>query len=155
MKPGRYKAIVIDKVITENSKGNPQVVVQVEIEVSNEEKKTMNYYGHLTEKSYEHTLKALVACGIQGNSLLDPITKGIEVSVVVDEDVDQEGKPRLKISWINKPMDLGTPIDEQKGRAALKKFEGTLAKMRQQSSTVKNHAPGAALGLNDSEPIPF
>lgn len=152
MKPGRYKAFVVDKLITENSKGNPQVVIQLEVDVDGVEKRTMNYYGQLTDGATEHTLKALVACGITDNDLTAPVTKGKEVSVVVDADTDKDGNPRMKISWINKPMGLGTPMDEIKAKSVLNKYSGMLAKLR--ASEVPNLAPKKASG-DGNDPIPF
>ena len=143
MEAGKFKGFVIDKIISENSKGNPQVVIQVEVEFSTG-KQLMNYYGQLTEKTVEYTLKALVAAGIQGNSLLDPVTKGTEVSVTVVEEVDQNNKPQFRIAWVNKPFSIGAPMDEGKAKMGLKEYEGVLAKLRMGNAPVKNYAPQSA-----------
>lgn len=148
MKPGKYKALVVSKAVTENSKKALQVVIQLEVDFDGE-KQNMNYYGQLGEKSAEYTLKALVACGIKGNSVVDPITEGAEVSVTINEEMDLNGKPRLKVAFINKPLSLGTPVDETMGRANLKQFEGALAKLRQ-GGVVVNHA-----AKYSKEEIPF
>ena len=143
MEAGRFKAFVQDKIISENKQGNPQVVIQLEVEFV-DGKQVMNYYGQLTGGAVEHTLKALVACGIQGYSLLDPITKGTEVSVTVTEEIDQNHKPQFKIAWVNKPFTMGSPMDEGKAKIALKQYEGALAKLRQHNAPVKNYAPQGA-----------
>jgi hypothetical protein len=159
MKPGKYKAYVLDKIISENKSGNPQVVISLDVEFSDGERHVMNYYGQLSEKAAEYTMNALVACGIQGNSVADPITKGLEVSVTVAEEIGQDGKSRLKIAWINKPSSMGIPMDESKARMALKKFEGQLAALRQNQPTtrpLKNYAPKLQEpDFSDSEDVPF
>lgn len=129
LNPGRYKAIVIDKDVTENSKGNAQVVIRLEIEHDGTTTQ-MNYYGQTEGKALEFTLKALVACGIKGNNLFDEVTIGKEVSVTVDQDKNDPSK--VRIAWINKPMGegLGKTFDPAKGRAAFAKFEGALAALR-------------------------
>jgi hypothetical protein len=154
MKPGRYKAFVVDKIISENKQGNPQAVVQVEVDLGNGEKQAMNYYGSFKDGALEHTLKALVACGIKGNSPTDPITKGIEVSVVIVEEEDNEGKPRTKVAWINKPFGLGDAIDLGKAKAALSKYDGALAALRAKEPKPKNFADNLP-SYDNNEEIPF
>lgn len=149
MQTGRFKAIVLEKAVTKNSKDNPQVEIKLDVHFTEFETTSMVYKGQLSDGAIEHTLKALVACGIQGNSVFDPVTAGQEVSVVVNEE-EYEGKTRFKISWINKPLSLGTPIPDVEGRVALKKFEGALAALRQKEGMMlKNHAP------QSKDEIPF
>lgn len=154
MKTGRFDGTVSDKIISENKSGNPQVVIQVDVDFGAGDIRTMNWFGQLTGGAIDHTLKALVACGIQGNELTAPITKGTKVSVVVDEDSDSEGKTRFKISWINKPMSIGTPMDQTKANATLKKFERALAALRKNEPTIKNYAADIPNYTSDEE-IPF
>jgi hypothetical protein len=153
MLPGRYKAFVVDKIIGETKNGDPQAVIQFEVEVGDGTKQTMNYYGSFKEKAVEHTIKALAACGIKGNNPADPVTKGTEVSVVVVEDVDLEGNKRMKIAWVNKPMGMGDAMDEMRAKNALSKFEGALAAMRSKTK-IKNFADDIP-SYDDDEKIPF
>lgn len=157
MNPGTYKAFVVDKVISQTRAGDPQAVIQVDVEVGNGETRRMNYYGSFKDKAAEFTIKALVACGLRGNSPTDPVTPGTEVSVVVVEDKDLNDKLRLKIAWINKPMSLGEAMEPSRAKASLAKFEGAIAALRNKEPKIKNYAPGADTtpSFDSSEEIPF
>lgn len=143
LKTGRFKAIALEKRITENKKGNPQAEIQLEVDFE-DEKKIMIYFGQLVGGATDHTLKALLTCGLNSNNILDPIVHGSEVSVVVDVEVSQDGKQRQKISWINKQIAMGAPIDPIKAQASLAKYEGILARLRQQDQNSSSNPPNLA-----------
>ena len=69
------------------------------------------WYGYFTEAALPYTLKTLAVCGWDKQasngdvaSLHDsPLLVGNEVEIVIDEKLDNDGKPRLKVQWVNEP----------------------------------------------------
>lgn len=154
MKVGRYKALVKDKVISENSKGNEQAEILVEVDFGEGVTKPMKYFGQLTGGAIEHTLKALVACGIQSNNIMAAITVDKEISVVIDEEIDDKGERFFKISWINKTIGLSQPINADKGRHVAQKYAQQLgvllAKEKKQDASFSEPPP-----FNEGDDLPF
>jgi hypothetical protein len=68
----------------------------------------ITWYGYFGEKSVDHTMKALRTCGWSTDSI-DDLT-GVdqnEVSLVLVEENDLQGYPRIKVRWINAPGGVG------------------------------------------------
>lgn len=60
---------------------------------------TLDYYGYMTEKTRDRTVAALTTCGWDGED--DSTISANEVQVVVEEEIDRDGNPRLRIRWVN------------------------------------------------------
>ena len=107
---GRYKAAPESWGITKTKDSKPCVFIEFKLECG----PIMTWYGHLigkndnsTAKCREITSRALVNCGFAYKELsmldrYDALNKDDDVSLVISHEVDQRGKPRAKISWVNK-----------------------------------------------------
>jgi hypothetical protein len=86
-----------------SEKKTKQVVVNFEITDGVDKGRKIAWIGYFTEKTVNNTLKALRVCGLTGDDLSSdqPLTN--PVSLVVDHEDDQEGKPRARVSWVNAP----------------------------------------------------
>ena len=108
----------------------------------------LTYFGSFKEKAAEHTIKALVVCGLQGANPAGPLEIGKEVSIVVELDKDLEGNDRNVIRWVNKLGGIINPMENAEAKSKLEKFAGLVMATKQ--------ALGADEPLfDDSEPIPF
>jgi hypothetical protein len=69
--------------------------------------RTVMWWGYFTEDTLEHTIKALRACGWEGDDLTKLDTLGAnEVSLVIEQEPDREGELRDRVRWVNKPATL-------------------------------------------------
>lgn len=69
--------------------------------------RTIMWWGHFTEDTLEHTLKALRACGWQGDDLTKLDALGVnEVSLVIEQETDRDGVLRDRVRWVNRPAML-------------------------------------------------
>jgi hypothetical protein len=167
MEQGRYRARAIQAGLGETSTGKEQVAV--EFETVNEDGSPgehITWFGFFTEKSLEHTVKALRACGWRGDDLTNP--EGIgdnEVAIVVEHE-EYNGEVRAKVKWVNAPgsgLGLKTTLDS--GRAAsfaaqmrnrIRAIEaGTGARKPAQQQTRSQSQRQEPPPHDDSDNIPF
>ena len=68
----------------------------------------VTWYGYFGENSITHTMKALRTCGWSTDSI-DDLTgfDQNEVSLVLVEENDLQGYPRIKVRWVNAPGGTG------------------------------------------------
>lgn len=149
VKPGKYLARIVEHAITETKSGEPQAVVKFGFDVE-ETYRELNWFGSFKEKALEHTLRALVNCGLKGNSPAGPLELGKEVSITVETDVNQDGKERNVVRWVNKIATLGKKVDDMTAKAKLEKYSGAVMALKQREGApqLKNHAP---TGTDDDE----
>lgn len=85
--------------------GSEQIAVVFRITKGDYQGHEITWFGSFaSEKSTEIALKALRNCGWKGTNVTD--LAGIdseEVELVVSEDNDQDGNPRIRVQWVNKP----------------------------------------------------
>lgn len=132
LKPGTYEAIAINSGISATMKGTPQAFMEFEIRQDGENE-YITWFGALTEKGAEISVKALVAAGFVGNDFAD-LEKPFEVVFgprkvsieVVEESFN--GKSVTKVKWVNAI------------RNGPKKFEGAVPKMAGLFTKVKQEA---------------
>lgn len=97
--PGKYRGTVVKAGIMAG-KTNPQVFMEFETADG-----TITWFGSVTEKSKEISIKALLAAGYSGQDW-NGLTNGMkaftprEVNLVVEEETYQD-KARLKVKWVN------------------------------------------------------
>lgn len=161
---GTFKAVIKDYGIGETKAGDPQVFLVLDVQFENDIK-GMTWYGNFNGGAKVHTIKALLACGFEGNDpgvLLDgpdsgAIKIGAEVSVVVEEVDKQDASGNVtgkihKVLWVNriggvgniKRADPGT----MKAKMAKLNLAGDVAKFRAGN-------PGLSNPAVNEEDVPF
>lgn len=103
---GRHPAKVIALAFGAAKTGTEQIALQFEILDGRDRGSTISWYGALTEKAWEWTLKALAACGWPPGVQLDGL--GVShlqslVSLVIEHESGQDDKLRARVRWINRP----------------------------------------------------
>jgi|GEM_PF-3776349 len=151
VKPGQYKAKVVDHGITETKAGDPQATVRFSFETSDGTRE-LTYFGSFKEKAVEHTIKALVACGLQGNNPGGDLKIGQEVSIVVEISESQDGKDRNVVRWVNPLGGIQKKMEASKAKAMLERFSGAVMAFKDQNGVgPKNEAPM----FDSDEKLPF
>lgn len=139
---GTYKATVLSHAISETKKGDPQAAISFSIESDGPQ--TITWYGYFTEKTTPHTIKALLACGLEGNNPAGPLKIGKEVSIVIEHETDEEtNKLRAKVRWVNNLGGIKNVIPQDMAMAKLSSLEGAVMMARQK------------LNIKSDDDIPF
>lgn len=129
IEPGTYKATVLKHGISETKDGSLQAVVTFSLDAGGP--KTLAWFGSFKEKALPHTIKALLVCGLKGNSPAGPLDIGREVSIVVDEEIGQDGKTRTKVRWVNAIGGaIKNVVDQNIATAKLAALEGAVMAAR-------------------------
>lgn len=106
IKEGRYAARVVSYGIPEVDQGKTPAVVLTFAFQEDGEHRELTWYGYLSEKAIDRTMKSLIIAGFNGDylrNLCEPNAfEEKEVSIVVEHET-YEGKTRAKIKWINEP----------------------------------------------------
>lgn len=103
MNPGTYKAKAIRAELGESQNGTPFAAVTFRLEDHDD---TIVWYGYITDKTTERTLRSLRIAGWIGNDLRTIEGDGSALREVVDlviQDDEYNGKVRSKVQWVNKP----------------------------------------------------
>jgi len=151
---GSYLGRGVDWSLGETSTGKNQVAILIHLIEPN---RHMAWYGFFTDETIDSTHKALRALGWTGESY-DDLTgiDQLEVSCVVGTEDDQEGKPRNRIRWINKPLTAGMLMKKQLTDNERKlfglKMKGKLMALDRKLSTTPGTAPSS--GRSDRDEIP-
>jgi hypothetical protein len=130
VKPGRYTAFVKEHAITETREGLPQATIVFEFEFEGATRE-LTWFGSFKEGALDHTIKALVVCGLDGANPAGPLEIGRKVSIVIEVEKDQEGKDRNKVRWVNKAGGIAKPMDSSEAKAKLERFSGLVMKAKQ------------------------
>lgn len=126
---GTYEAKVASHAITETKNGDPQAVITFDLKTTEGVVK-MDWYGSFKEKAQKYTLTALVTCGLKGSNPADDLEIGRTVSVVVVHDVDDAGKKRARIRWINRAGGTRKVLEPKMARLKLQSLEGAVMAIR-------------------------
>ncbi len=140
IQPGTYVAKVVSHAISETKAGDPQAAVTFGFDGH-----TMTWFGSFKAgKASEITIKALLVCGLKGNNPAGPLEIGKEVSIVVEEEIGQDQKARMKIRWVNAlGGGIKNVIAQDLAKAKLSALEGAVMAAR------------SGQGVDHSEEIPF
>lgn len=141
---GRYKAKILDHGITETKAGLPQAAIRFEFEAEGQ-RRELTWYGSFKEAAVEHTIKALVTCGLEGNDPSGPLEIGREVFITIEIDTNDRGDQRNVVRWVN-PLGALKKIDPREASAKLERFRGAVMAYREKEglpSGPKNFAPGS------------
>lgn len=150
---GTYKARAVSGHLSVAQTGTEFVGVLFTLSEGGEQ---VPYRGWLTDKTLKSTLKALRACGWEGDDLSD--LRGIdrnEVYLVIEHEEDDRGRMQARVKWVNAtehgPM-MELPSAEKKAAAA--KWRAAIIAERQASGTANggNGVDGIPLGA-DGKPL--
>lgn len=144
---GEHHARVTAHALGRAGTGKEQIAVTFSVE---EDGKTssITWYGYFTDASYAVTERALQALGwdpaahdyafheLNGSEVL----VGAEASIVVEEDVNRDGNPVMKVRWVNQPGG-GVALKERMSDDEAKTFASTL---RKKIIAAKGQAPAPA-----------
>lgn len=115
--PGKYKAKVhsyaIRPIKTGPNMGQPAATIKF---ITEDEKQTVYWQGTFAEKSKKFTFDALYHCGLESAAKIADLALGasggaldlervVEIDVV--NEVNQDGQPYAKVSWINPEGGMG------------------------------------------------
>lgn len=107
LKNGNYRARPVSAVLGYTQGGKPQIAV--EFDLVDPPGHRIVWYGFFTEKTWERTEDALRYCGWTGYDIQDfaygnPLPVGFEkeVELVIEEELDQNGRLVAKVRWVNK-----------------------------------------------------
>jgi hypothetical protein len=143
VKPGTYRATILNHAISETKGGDPQAAVTFSFEADGKSH-TMTWFGSFKEgKAREITIKALLTCGLKGNNPAGELDIGKEVSIVVEDEVGQDGKTRTRIRWVNPIGGVKNVMPADAAKAKLSDLVGAVMAAREDHK------------IPDSDEIPF
>ncbi len=129
IQPGRYSARVVKHEIGRTKNDDEQAVVTFSF-LSPDGVRELKWYGSFKPKALEFTLKALIACGLEGMNPANNLEIGKEVSIVVEIDKDISGKERNVIRWVNEVNPPKASVNKAEAIQALEKYSGAVAKLK-------------------------
>jgi len=105
MNVGRHRARAMGIDFGIASTGTEQCAVTFEVTEGECAGETIGWFGSFTEKAAKYSIQALRALGWKGNDLAAIVAEDLvdEVDLVVQEEQDQQGEPRLRVRYINRP----------------------------------------------------
>lgn len=127
IQPGTYVAKVVSHAISETKGGDPQAAITFGFDGH-----TLTYFGSFKPGALKFTIQALLACGLKGQNPAGALEIGKEVSIVVADEVGQDGVSRTKIKWVNKLGGVKNVIAEDAARAKLSALEGAVMAAREE-----------------------
>jgi len=143
--PGNYRAKAVRAEIGESRNGTPFAAVTFRLESQDD---TVTWYGYLTEKTTERTLRSLRIAGWKGNDVRTVEADGALPDVVelVIHDEEYNGNVSARVQWVNKPRKAegAAPFDKE----ALARKLAAVAKVTTSEKPVASRLP-------DDSDIPF
>lgn len=177
---GTYRGRVTDGLLGQGKKEDDvEIVLTCEVKIAEQQTVRLAYRGYFTDKSTEHTFKALRAAGYKDADLLPlweegawarAVPKPPDVEFVIQQEPDMEyaengelvekrdaaGNPltRARIRWINAAGAIGvrTPLTPEKAKLFAAKMKGHLAAFDAKNKQPKQN--GAASQPRGEEPPP-
>lgn len=141
IKPGKYKANILDYGIKETKTGAPQVCIAMNYLDSDQDVHEITWFGVLKGGAEEITIETLLRCGMKGNDILalaggaesDLLDAATTYTIAVVEH-EWEGKKSMRVQWISNSA--GALENKLSKQDATTKFgalnlKGAVAKMRQ------------------------
>lgn len=145
---GRHPARAVDLQFGQAETGTEQVVVTFEIVEGAHSRELITWFGALTDKAAEFTLKSLAVMGWPKGKSLDQL--GVEdidslVHLVVEHD-SYQGKTRPRVKWINRPGRGGFQVKHKIEGSDLRKLSAkwkALADKTERYDKIEAPAPSA------------
>jgi len=159
---GTHRARPIHSDFSTSGTGKKQIVVTFAMEADPNDR--IRWYGFFTEKTEQRTVESLMILGWDGVDLYEfsgGLPAGVDktVELVIDEEVDQNGNPQLKVRWINE--EGGLPMKNVLGDAEARAFGASMrakvAAMRARKGIPARRpaAPSNSTSTLDPDDIPF
>ena len=157
---GKYPAKIQEYGVSEAKNGNPQVYINLNITVDGVVK-VKTWYGSFAGGAKDITLKTLIGCGLQPQNyaqlqnLVNGVQSGMldttkELEADIQHDVDQNGKPRETVAWLNDPLSAPGPkkIDMAKNQQffASMGFDQDLMRLASSMGLPLNNGQNATMG---------
>lgn len=137
LKAGKYTAKAVSAGLSQTKSGSAQAYIKFEVTETGEANH-ITWFGSMTEKSIDRTVKALVTAGFNGNDFGDLEKKFNEVFqpkavqlTLAEEEFN--GKTSLKVKWVN-PIHQGP----EKYQGPAPKFAALFAKTKQELGVMKD-----------------
>ena len=143
---GRFKAVVVEHGITETKSKDPQAAIRFGFDTKDGYRE-LNWFGSFKGGALEHTLKALVVCGLEGTNPAGPLEIGKEVSITVEIDKNPEGKDRNIIRWVNSFSGIGKKIDGLTATAKLDQYSSAVMALKEKLGSGKLKSSDDELGF--------
>lgn len=137
VQPGTYLATLVAHSISEAKSGNLQAVLAFTFNTDSGPQK-ITYYGSFSEKARQYTIKNLITCGLLGNNPAGDLEIGKQVEVVIDIEVDEQGKERNKVKFINQVGGTRNVVPQDMAKAKLADLEGAVMSVRQSNPNLAN-----------------
>jgi hypothetical protein len=172
---GRFPAVCRSIQFNEAGTGNTQAVIGfefcevVEDDSSNPQLEPtgefISYFGAFTDKGTVHTVKALRACGWEGDdlselpALADSGALANEVSLVIVHEV-YNGETKAKVKWVNPPGGGGGKIKLERAldERGLSDFAARMKSRIRAEGGARPSASGTrrpSTGADDRRPLPY
>lgn len=166
---GHYRGKAVAYALGETQGGNPQVVINFELSEGETKGMRLSYYGYFTDKTQEHTIAAIRACGYTGADLSEitpaQLPNEVDLVIVQEEQQDERGNPagtRARIRWVNAAdrIGLARQMDSVKAKAFAASMKGAmLAQAAGKPKPVQNNAAPPSLRQPNPPPnlddLPF
>lgn len=123
--------------------GNEQIAISFDVEGEG----SITWYGYFTDAAYKTTERALIALGWnpeENNYAFDQLNEteilvGAEAMLVCEDDEDQEGRPVVRVRWVNSPNGGGVALKERLTAEEASSFAANLRKR-----IIATKGPGAS-----------
>ena len=162
IRPGTYTGTVTGTALGKTSSGKEQIGIGFDVHVSDPETGApcsvpMTYYCYFhTDGALRNAMKSLAALGFDmatrgieelapEDAALSPLV-GAEAEVVLENEDDQDGNPRLRIKWVNRAGG-GLAMKERMEPAEAKSFSAQL-----RAKVISARGPGAAPAAPPARP---
>lgn len=125
---GQYTARPVGWMLTETKSGAEQYAVELELQDGSGQRLTW-FGGFSSDKATEITVKALRTLGWQGDDLDNvQLNAEADVRIVVEHD-EYQGRPQVRVRWINPLGGLTTraPLDAGRRKGFAERMKGAIA----------------------------
>ncbi len=130
------------------STGTEQVGVGIEFLEGPNHGRRLVWFGSFTENAEDRTLESLRYLGWDNDDIADMSGIGsIEAEAVIEEEEGQDGKPRIRVQWINRARgpSFKNPMNDTQLRSFAARMKGKAVASRQKFDP-KQAAASAANG---------
>lgn len=149
---GRYRARAVDAVLGIADTGTKQVAVLFEL--LDMPGQSIPWYGYFTEKTEDRTLESLMHAGWHGDDLSNLMCDGLgesEVSLVVEQEQDQQGEWRPRVKWVN-ALGAGALVKNEMTDVDKVAFAQKMRAKVMQKRAKMTQRPASTNGRNDIPP---
>jgi hypothetical protein len=150
---GRHKARAVDAQLITAQNGNKNVAITFELIEAPHAGRQLTYYGSFSEAAAEHTAKALIVAGFEGDDVSQLQTVRGEVALQIEIETAPDGRERPRIKFVNS---LTPTFKSKVPPNEAKRFAGEVRGLfhRVRAKTGPSASGGSAEGLH-ADDAPF